>query len=140
MLKSVPRSATDNPNILVHRMSINQKIAIRRVLILADARLHHRRIRQPWHSFSEILTHRLQSARANNSLAKIRIELLPVRVDRDLETATIKVRQRINEIVEIDPRRHDPAIKTVVAGRDTKKDYLLSRHMDQLTEQVGKQL
>jgi hypothetical protein len=63
-----------------------------------------------------------------------------MRIDRHLDPSPIDIRQRINQIVEIDPRRHHAAIETVISRRYAEKDNLLPRHMNQLTQQVRKDL
>src|SRR5689334_13252309 len=140
MLEPVPGSTTNDPNILNHRVPINQEIAIRSSLILANTRLHHRCSSQPRYSSREIFPHRSQPTNTNHSLSAVRVKLLTMRIDRDLEPSPIEIRQRINQIVEIDPRRHHAAIEPVIPRRDTKKDNLLPRYMNQLTQQVGKDL
>src|SRR5262245_9957590 len=92
MLESMPRSTTNDPNILKLRMPVDQKITIRRVLILANTRLQHRRIRHSRHSFCQILTHRFQPLDTDHSLTTIGIEFRPVRIDRDLEPTPIDIR------------------------------------------------
>src|SRR2546423_9931314 len=46
MLESVPRSASHKPNVLHLWVLVDQKIPVPRVFVLADARLHNRRIAQ----------------------------------------------------------------------------------------------
>src|SRR5688572_19727758 len=60
-------------------------------------------------------------------------------VDRDFESAAIEIRNGINQIVEIDPRRHQWWSKTFITRRNAEKKHLLSRHVNQFAKQIGKQ-
>src|ERR1041385_6308241 len=131
MLESMPRSTANDPNVLDRRMPIDQKIAVRRVLVLANAALHHRRIGQARHALSQILARGLQSTNGKHPLTTIGIELLSMRIDRELEPTPVEIRHCIDQVVEIDPRRHHAAIETVISRRHTKKDYFLPCYMDQ---------
>ncbi len=139
MFESVPGSTANQPNILKPRMPINQKITIRRVLILANTRLHHGRIRQPRHSLSQILTHRLQSSTLTTRSPVSGSNSVPCASIAILNPRPSTFGNCINQIVEVDPRRHRAATETVISRRHTKKDHFLPRYVNQLTQQFRKQ-
>src|ERR1051326_2542421 len=60
-------------------------------------------------------------------------------VDCDLETTTLDIRQRINQIVEINPARHHSDVETIVSGRNAEKDLFLPRDVNPFTQQFRKQ-
>src|SRR5689334_8212735 len=86
MFKSMPRAAAHEPHILKSRMSIDQKIAVRRVLILAYTCLSNRRICESRHTPREVLTHRIQARGRHHPFTCIRIEFWSMCVNRELET------------------------------------------------------
>src|SRR5689334_3173138 len=62
-----------------------------------------------------------------------------MRVNRELETTTFDIRQRINEIVEIDPARHHSDAEAIVPRRNAEKNLFLPRDVNSLAQQLRKQ-
>src|ERR1041384_3446293 len=62
-----------------------------------------------------------------------------MRINRELETASVQIRQTIDEIVEVDPGGQHTLIKTLVSRGNAKEENLLPRYMNQSPQQFGKQ-
>src|SRR5690349_19216185 len=60
-------------------------------------------------------------------------------INRQLEPASIEVRQPVNQIVEIDPCGARLWRETLVPGWYAEKEDLLSRHVNQLAQQLRKE-
>src|SRR5947209_19430042 len=101
MFEAVTRAAADKPDVRKHRMTINQEIAVRSVLILADARLKERRGAHVRQSPREMRAHDGESFRCDVALARVWIKHGPVQINCELETALLKVGQRVNQFREI---------------------------------------
>src|SRR6185369_15742075 len=108
--------------------------------VLAHACLGNRRICESWHPSREVLTRCIQSGRRDHAFTSIRIEFRPMCINRELETASVQIRQSVNEIVEVNPGRQHALIETLISGRNAKKENFLPRDVNQLPKQFRKQL
>src|ERR1051325_2297430 len=61
-------------------------------------------------------------------------------IDSELETTSFDIRERIDEVVEINPARHHSHIETIDARRNAKEDNLLTRDVNAFGQQFGKEL
>src|SRR5215213_4836683 len=59
-------------------------------------------------------------------------------IDSELEPSTLDIRQRIDQIVEINPARHDADAETIVARRNSEEDNLLPRDVNPTAQQLRK--
>src|SRR5262245_4090151 len=119
-------------------MAIDQKIAVRGVLVLADARLDERRVFQMRKAAGEVLTHWRQPLGRHLPLAGLRIECRTVTVERDLEPAGLQIRDAVDLTAEVDPDGQQRRRESPVARRSAKKEYFLARRMNAVSEHVGK--
>src|SRR5580658_4230518 len=103
MLEAVPRASADQPDIFAIGMPIDQKIAVRGVLILTDARFDQRGSGEIGKSLAQDGSGFTQRCLRDFTRAGFRIERRSVRVESDLETASIKRGNRINALAKCYP-------------------------------------
>jgi hypothetical protein len=126
VLESVSGATTCQPNILKFRMLVDQEVSVRGVLILANTRLSNWSVRQQRDSLTEQSASGLQSFAGNDSLSGVRIKLGPVCINAELETPVIKIRNAINQIVEINPGREALWPKPIIASRNAEEEDCLT--------------
>ena len=101
MLKSMPRSAAKQPNIIYSRMPIHNEVTVRSLLVLADARLDQWSVFHRWKTEGNILANTSQRRVAHNSFARGGIEVVTARVIGDLEAASIAAWNTVEEALAV---------------------------------------
>src|SRR6185503_13350358 len=80
VLEAVPRAAAHEPGVRRRGVAVDDEMVVRRVLVLADARLEQRRPLQFGETVRDVIAHRLHRLRARRTVAVRRIEDRPARV------------------------------------------------------------
>src|SRR5262249_49365024 len=111
-------------------MTIDQEVAVRSVFVLADARFRHRCGRERRNPSPQIFAYSFDRLSGNNPLPVIGIELRPMFINRNLQTASFQVGQSVNEVVKIDPRRHPWWFEEIVTRWHTEEENFLSTVLD----------
>src|SRR5215211_3331416 len=63
-----------------------------------------------------------------------------MRVNRDLETAAVNIRESVNKVVEVHPRGQARRSEQIVSGRYADEENLLPRNVNAVRKQVREQL
>src|SRR5437879_4141 len=108
-------------------MTIDQKIPVRTVLILAHTRLHNWRVLQRRESPRHVLSRQLRHRRRNNPRLRVRINSLPVLVERNLQSSSFDVWHSINQVLLKQPSRQRRCRKPRISRRNPKEKYFLPR-------------
>src|SRR2546423_881457 len=110
-------------------MTIDQKVAIRGVLILADARFDNRRVGKRRNVIAEISPQALDCAGINYPAAGIGIQNSTMAIEGYLEAAIFNVRQRIRNARTgvVQPNWHLWRSKQIATWRRTEEEDLLTR-------------
>src|SRR5689334_8714300 len=119
-------------------MTVDQKVAVGSVLVLADACFDDRRVLQIRQSQSKQTAYFFQSLSGRNSIAAVWIERRAMPIDCDLDAASIDVGQAISFAFEIDPGWHRRRLESIVAGGRSKIENFLPRWLNAICEQAGK--
>src|SRR3984893_5666738 len=126
MFESVPRTSARKPHGTHFWVSVDQKIAIRSVFVLAHARLDDGRVCQSREAFCHVGAHALDGFRRNHARLRIGVNALAVTVECDLEATRFKVRHAVHFVRLNQPSRKRPRGKLVVSRRHAKKEHLLA--------------
>src|ERR1700730_3481230 len=126
MFESVPRTSARKPHGTHFWVSVDQKIAIRSVFVLAHARLDDGRVCQGREAFCHVGAHALDGFNRHHTRLRIGVNALAVTVQCDLEAPRFKVRHAVHFVRLIQPSRKRPRGKLVVSRRHAKKEHLLA--------------
>ena len=125
MFESVSRASAGQPNIFKIRMTIDQKISIGGVFILADPRFNERRLLQIGETMNQITAHFIQYVFRYFTFFVVRIERRTMAIESDFDPSILEVGETINFASEIDPNGHLRRAESGVAGRSPEeKDFL----------------
>src|SRR5262249_35499131 len=116
------------------RMAINKKVAVPRVLILANSRLKNRRALQRRNMLLQVGAQPLDGRQPNHAEAAMRTKVSSMRVKGDLEAAALSLRQRVGQIRvrPMQPDRHLRRTKVHGPRRRPQKENFLPRGKDSL--------
>src|SRR5215210_2920357 len=134
-LEPVPRAAARDPDVRSFGVAVDQEVAVRAVLVLADAGFEQRRSGQPGEAERQVAPRPLQPLRARETLAGGGVERRPSRVVRDLEAAVVVPRNAVEVLLaELDPDRE--AVQ-VTRRRAEEEDLLAGGEDPDIREQGG---
>ena len=139
-LEPVPRTAPGEPHVVVVRMTIEQKVAARRVGVLADPGFQHRRIAQCRQPDGGETARSRQPLGRRRTVAAIRVEGRAERGEPDLGAAAFDVGKAVGPGVKVDPRGQGRRREAPVPGGRPEEEDLLACRAQQRSEQVGEQL
>src|SRR5215510_10818338 len=91
VLETMARPAADNPDIVVLRVSIDEEVAVRRVLVLTDARLHDRCAFHGREPTLQPRTRALHCRLCDDTVVAIGIDRRAMLVDANLEASIVDV-------------------------------------------------
>src|SRR5947207_58554 len=92
VLEAVAGAAADEPDVFKRRVAVNQEVAVRSVLVLADARLDDGRGAERGQTACEVSAHSRESFTGDDALALVRVEGRAVSVNRQLDAALFQIR------------------------------------------------
>src|SRR5215831_9854582 len=120
-------------------MAIYQKIAVRGVFVLADARFEDWCVLHRGHAARQILARQNQTLTARQPLARVRIKRFAVTINCAFDSPAIDVRQPIGLVFKVNPGRHRRRPKLMVTSRRAEIKDFLTCWSNSLGEQIGKQ-
>ena len=103
VLEAVAGAAADDPDVVEVGMAVDEELAVRRRLVLADARLDDRRVGQVREAQGHVGPHDLDALGVDDPLAVGRVERRAVAVRPDLHPATVDRREAIDRPVGVEP-------------------------------------
>ena len=114
---------------VVHRMPVDDEIAVRRLLVLAHASFYQGRVSKGREAEGDVFSNLLQCLLTDHALAIGRIEGRPARIVGDLESAAIAAGYAVTKASPvIGPYRQMLIRETIIAaGRAEEENILLSR-------------
>src|ERR1022692_4833378 len=141
MLEAMPGASTHQPNVGEVRVAVDQEIAVGRVLVLADARLHQGRMPQSGQALAEEIARGGERIGGWDAVGGGRVDGRAVLVEGDFDAAVFQIGKTVGpaRIAEVDPHRHGWRSEARVAGRCPKEERLLARGHDAFGEQIRKQ-
>src|SRR5882672_1614293 len=96
-------------------MAVDQEIAVRRVLVLADARFDERSAGQRRKSPGHKSARRRKRFFSHAALGRIRVNRFAMTIERELEAAIFQIWHAIGFSAEIEPCRHQRRSEADVA-------------------------
>ena len=103
MLEAVPGAAAHQPDVVEIGVPVDEELAVRRRLVLADARLDDRGVGQVRETHGQVGPHDLDALGVDDPLAVGGVERRTVAVGPDLHAATIDRREAVDRPVGIEP-------------------------------------
>ena len=142
MLEAVARSAADEHDVRVRRVAVDEEIAVRAILILADAALGQRGIAQQREAAVAEGDDVGQCGIGRAARLGVGVDQGPMRIARELDPAALEVGKAVIQIaaVEVGPAGHRGAGETRVAGGRGEEEHLLPRGEDAVGEELGEEL
>jgi len=134
VLESMPRSSTDQPDIFVLRMAVDDEMTVRRLLILADTRFDQRCIFQGREAEGDVFTDILQRFGIDYAFAARWIEVRSAGVVGDLESTAIAAWDAVVKLATmICPHRTVRIVESCVSRRSAKEEDVLLGGADKIT-------
>src|ERR1700686_1417770 len=122
-------------------MTVDNELAVGRLLILADARFNQRSIFQGREAEGQILTNKLQRLLADDSFSRGRIEGRTTRVIGNFETTARVPRDAIKKTAAmLAPHWQVKVTKASVARWRTKEEDVLLGGLNEIADGAGKKL
>src|ERR1700693_1695365 len=128
-LESVARASARHPDVFILRVTIDQKIRIRRALVLANARLHQRRAAERGKTPGQIAACGLQVSRVSDALAVGGVKYGDAKVVCQVVAAAVDRRDPVELRFILAPGGHGRRRGSHVPGRRAEiKDVLPRDH------------
>src|SRR6266700_5446378 len=141
VFEAVPRAAAHQPDVFKRGMAVDQEVAVRGVLVLADAAFNHGGIFHGGEKMLSVPAGFLQPFEGRDSPAGVGVKRRTVPVNRHLKTSVLKVGHAVSLIVtQVDPRRQRGRLEPWVTRRHAEEEDLLARRKYAVAEQVRKHL
>ena len=134
VLEAVPRSAANEPHVVVCGMAVDQEIAVGGVFILADACLDDGRTLHRRKPPLDPCTRAGNCAGVGRPIGTVGIDRRAMLVDPDFHAAVLHVGDAVYPSRTIDPRWCGPRAEAFVAGRPAKVDDVLTRRPNETVE------
>src|SRR5438105_5600154 len=141
MLESMAAAAAGDPNVGGLRMAVQNKVAIGRLLVLADARFHQRGVFQRGKAQRDVFAGFMQFFRRGDAVDGGGIDLGPAAVIGNLETAPLVSRDSVegDAVALFHPDGQLLVAETPISGGRTEEKNFLTSCTDEL-RQLGKNL
>src|SRR5580704_369349 len=137
MLESVPRPAADEPHIFHLRMPVDQKIAVRCIFVLADARLDHWRIPHGRKTAGHIFLNYFRFCRCRQARLRVGIDALAVMIERNFQPAAFNVRHPVILILLKKPRRQSRRSKSLISWGHAEEENFLPARKNSVPKNFG---
>src|SRR6476661_5060749 len=126
-LEAMAGAAAEEPDVRRARMAAEEEVAVRAVLVLADAGLGHRLAREAGEAAGQDLPRPRQGLRGDEPLAGGGIEGRPPGVVRHLEATVFVAGDAVEDPLagEIEPDRAALLVEPGIAGRKAEEEDLL---------------
>ncbi len=140
MFEAVSRPASGDPNVLEVGMAIDEEVAIRGVLVLADVRVNNGRIAQSGESGGDVSVRGRYFVGGHDAVGGIGIERGPVQIESNFEASSFEIGEAVHSAIvfEIDPNRHLWGFEARVTGGDAEEENFLTRRENAVGKQVWK--
>src|SRR5438105_4349724 len=103
--ESVAGAAADEPHVVERGMSVDEVVAITRLLVLARARFHEGSVREPGESFAHDPSRVGQAGRRRRAVHGSGVYLLAQAVVGDFHSASLVAWDAVHDMVaDVDPR------------------------------------
>ena len=121
-------------------MPVEKKVAIWRLLVLADPSFNQRRVFQGREAEAHVFANFSQRLRTDHALSLRRIEIRPSGIVGNLESAAIAAGNAVAEFAAvIRPHRHRLIAEAVVASGRAKEENILLRRSYQIAHGLREQ-
>src|SRR5690349_3004260 len=141
VLEAVSRASAHEPRISRRRMTVDDEVLVRRVLVLAHARLEQRSVLERRKSVPEVLTSGAQRLGRGQAFAARGIERGPARIVRDLEPPPLIAGNAIHEMrAVVGPNRERFLGEATIAARRAEEEDFLPRGPHTVADHIGEQL
>ncbi len=119
-------------------MPIDQEVAARRVLVLADVRVDERRVDERREAAREELPRDHNRVVADPSIRRVGVDGRTMTIDTDLHAGAVEVGDAVEPGREVDPDRQPSDRETCVTGRHAEVQYFLTRRPDAAADGLRK--
>ena len=139
VLEAVARAGADQQHVAPFGVKIDQQVAIRAVLILADPRFVERPAREGGKAPLHVAPHVGQPLGRRRALERVGIDAGAVGIVRNLEAAPLEIGEAVIDVaaVEIGPAGEAAHPEAVVSGRRREEEHFLAGREDAAAEQLG---
>src|SRR5581483_2598758 len=119
-------------------MTIDDEIAVCGVLILANARIHDRRVTERGKPLVDVGSRGRHFFRHDKAVQRVGINERTVLVESDFEAPRFEIRESVHAalVAEIDPDGYLRYAKAAVAGRNAEEEHFLARGKDAIPQDV----
>ncbi len=139
-LKPWPEPPPASQRFSAPRMAVEDEVAVRGVLVLADAGLDERRAGHRGEAAGEDGAGLRQALRRREALVRRRVDLRAAGVVRHLEAAVAVARDAVEDpLAEVDPERAAVLVEAPVARRRAEEEDLLAGGAESRPHEVGEQ-
>src|SRR5438105_8444398 len=122
-------------------MTVDQEVAVRGVLVLADAAFNHGCIYHGGKKMFNVPAVFLQPFRGGDAPARVGVKRRTVPVNRHLEASVLEVGHAVSLIVaQVDPSRQRGRLEPRITGWHAEEEDLLPRRKYAAAEQARKHL
>src|SRR5262245_26127271 len=142
MLEAMSRAAADEQHIFQSRVQIDQEVAVRAILVLADLRADHLRASKCRKAAVAELDDLRERGGGGTAILRVGIDLYAMLIVRNLGAAALEVGKAVKDVaaVEVCPARHCAWEEAAIPRRDRKVENLLPCREDLRADHVRKQL
>src|SRR5580704_15429447 len=119
-------------------MTVDQKIPVRSIFILANARLDYRRISHCRKTARDIFLHDFCFGSRRQARLRVGIDPLSMMIERNLQPAAFNVRHSVILIFLKQPRGQSRRRESRVSWRHAKKENFLAAGKNSMSENLGK--
>ena len=124
------------------RVEIDQEVAVRAVLVLADAGFGERRALEQREAAVAVGDDLGERRLGRAAVLRVGIDRHAVRVVGELDAAALEIGKAVENVaaVEVGPAGHRAGQKAAIAGRRREEEHFLPRRQDLRADHVGEEL
>src|SRR5438270_1351789 len=142
MLETVARAAAEQQHVWPFRVQVDQEIAVRAVLVLADPRLGQWSAPEEREATVAKGDNLRERGFGRTAALRIGVDLNAMRVVRELDPAALEIGEAVEDVaaIKVCPAGHRSGQEAAVAGRRSEEEDFLARRLDSRADHLGEKL